>query len=216
MVTTRYRPADNPSIILRTSTKDRFPVMKFPVVFIVLILSSFNGAFAATRSGFSSLEFSPVRAVVNLESDGHKSYTGGVIFDGRDSRTEFAIPVTYVTDKYNDGCCDASLTKIDFQWRRYRRDQRTGPYGGLFARAMHVSGGRDDVSASRLGVGLVGGFRVFLTQHVYWGANVSVGRYLSELPDESDDGFLSFNEFSVDLADKALFNVEFLKIGYRF
>jgi len=157
-------------------------------------------------------------------SDG-QAYISGTFTAAKDaSRYEFAVPF-FINEHTNDPeeRFVVDVRRVDLQLRSFRNVRRTGSYFGVTLRSSYVSGINLELNDSdrrtsynRFGLGVVFGYRREVFGRFFWGANVNVGKFLSNGDDlaasEYGAGFIGPN----DNGSAGFFNIEFLKVGIRF
>lgn len=134
-----------------------------------------------------------------------------------DRSAEIALPYLYL--KESNG---TKVSHLDLHYRRFVTGVQEGAYFSGFVRFQHVIHLEDDdddpqsfgvhlETLNRGGAGLGVGFRAFTTWGLYWGCNVSIGRYFTGNP-EPDSPYPSVTFW----AGKKILDFEFLKVGYAF
>lgn len=172
------------------------------------------------------IEINPLRFLF-LDED-EKSFSGSFSFFNVKPNVEISIPIfiSNVSSSFSD-TEDFSVFTIDGHYRYFLGKNTNGFYISGFSRFATLNGtfgddyssfGRDRSKKSgrtyKLGGGFGLGYRVFSKSGIYWGASLSVGRYLIG----DSDQYRSANYASLsDMDDsKVIFDVEFFKIGYAF
>lgn len=145
------------------------------------------------------------------------------------NNTEIAFPIMYSQAEHNDiDNQDLTTFTADAHYRKYLGERLDGFYLSGFARVAHLSGvlGDDSYnsymnnqqasrtdSETKIGVGVGIGYRIISTSGFYWGASLSVGRYLIG----DSDKFYESKGISADIDDEEfIFDIELLKFGYSF
>lgn len=130
----------------------------------------------------------------------------------------YSSPYGYISgyDKPNK---DLTSFTVDAHYRKYLGHRLDGFYISGFGRMAHLNGLKDEDSQfsegseTKFGVGVGIGYRIISDDGFYWGASLSMGRYLvgdSEVFHDSEN-------LSADIDDsEIIFDVELLKFGYAF
>jgi len=138
-------------------------------------------------------------------------------------RVEIAFPVYYAKpeDKY-----DLRVFTLDCHYRYFLGNTLNGFYLSGFVRYANLNGYAGNnylylfgsehtigpsASENKLGIGFGLGFRIFSYRGLYWGANISFGRYYIGENDKFYGHFLSWDDDA-----KYILDIECLKIGWAF
>jgi len=196
--------------------------MKRMLVLVLVLLSVSTGASANEslfRNSQVGFDFNIPIAYAAAKAGRHY-FAGTLTYGKKNTHWELATPFFFNRFSANtEVCCEIHLKRVDLQLRRYFRKSQHGPYIGVVARYSDVLG-RDEnninqrVSFSRTGVGAVVGLKTFLFKsRVYWNTNFHYGYFVNDAPLlASDIGIFPPSEFS----SSKFFNLELLKIGFRF
>lgn len=168
-----------------------------------------------------------------------ESLSGTFSLFNTDNNTEIAFPFMYSRGEHDDvdgyysyttynsssysqfDTTNEDLTSItlDAHYRKYLGHRLDGFYISGFGRMARLSGVKEENrqyskgSETKFGVGVGIGYRIISENGLYWGASLSLGRYLTG---ESDVFHDSVN-LSADIDDsEMIFDVELLKFGYAF
>ena len=137
-----------------------------------------------------------------------------------DRSAEIAFPFYFSNG--TAGGNESSVFHVDAQYRRFLRGVQRGFYLSGLVRLEHAryeswdawyyEAPTGSTTINRLGVGFGLGGRIFSRAGLYWGWNVSVGRFLvgDKIPagDMPDNPYLAMGDLILD--------VELLKIGFAF
>ncbi len=173
------------------------------------------------------VEFNLIRPL--MWGGDERTLSGGFSYFDAERKVEYAFPVMWSSAEHDNywGVGDAADGKrlntltIDAHYRKYLGDTLNGFYISGFARATHLDGvlQNDDYSVIKngsefkLGVGFGIGYRIISRSGIYWGASLSLGRYLVG---ESDQ-FRETNGISAEHDDaETIVDVELLKFGMAF
>lgn len=166
------------------------------------------------------IEFNFVRLLTWSEDE--KTISGTYSLFNTENNTEIAFPFMYSSAEQDDYNFESSNTgnldslTIDAHYRKYLGHRIDGFYISGFARAASLSGLKNDGEQGdefKLGLGAGIGYRVVSDNGLYWGASLSVGRYLIG----ESDMFMSSDGISADMDDSEwIVDVELLKFGYAF
>lgn len=179
------------------------------------------------------IEFNFVRPLMLSEQ---LSFSGGVSLFKVHRQAEISLPFFYSRSETPDlrGDWEDSLSSIDFteftqdiHYRYFLGNTQNGFYLSGFSRAAFLSGIEGDTefdvfdstqtdrrarsTEGKLGVGVGLGYRKFSYRGLYWGASLSVGRYVLGESDRFRNGFLS-----LDNDAEMILDVEFFKFGWAF
>ncbi len=156
--------------------------------------------------------------------------SGGFSLFKPKENVELAFPIFLASsDGFNNN--QFSLATVDFHYRSFLGESMKGFYLSGFTRLAYLDGIRvnninydalgpnqlpsDPVrergSEVKLGVGVGIGYRIFSKGHYYWGASLSMGRYLVGKNDQFDSGLDPFDDDG-----QVIFDAEILKFGYAF
>lgn len=152
--------------------------------------------------------------VISPSSSGEKLISGTISYFDHVNYVEIAVPLHYM--KINDS--DYRQQTIDIHYRKYANDYIGGFYLSGFARLARLEGrsssnldGYNYAKQVKFGLGVGLGAKVFLKNGIYWGAGLSIGRYITgdnEIFDQ--DSFLMTDDLPFIL------DVELFKFGYAF
>ena len=156
----------------------------------------------------------PVRLFFNIDSD-EKTFSGSFSFFNIKPRVEMSFPIYFS----NNG--PRSFT-LDGHYRYFLGKQTNGFYISGFSRFARLSGTfnydayinnkNKTGSTYKLGAGFGIGYRIFSKRGLYWGASISIGRYLiGDNNQYASSIFLGTND-----DQKIIFDIEVFKIGYAF
>ena len=118
---------------------------------------------------------------------------------------------------------DLTEFTIDCHYRYFLRNTLNGFYLSAFSRYAFLSGtlGNNDFwgeqssttksTENKLGLGFGLGYRIFSYKGLYWGASLSVGRYLIGKSDKFQGDFLALDD-----DNEFIFDIEFFKFGWAF
>lgn len=206
-------------------------------VFLVLTMTFWSYGALAAGSGNNDnpmadktfgVEINPLRPL-GIGEDGDENivtFSGTVSLFNLDRRAEIAFPLFY--GKTKDRSEDEFLETItvDAHYRYFLSGVQNGFYLAGFSRLAFLNGtlGDDldinDVDANgdnvvdrttKFGLGGGIGYRYFSSDHLYWGASLSFGRYLVGENDRYVGELLGYDDDAQDIVD-----VEFAKVGWAF
>lgn len=153
------------------------------------------------------------------------------------NNTEIAFPIMFSQSEHEGYLDNKNMTSFtaDAHYRKYLGERLDGFYLSGFTRIAHLSGvlGKDDYSyyyssdygstyeratsktgsETKIGIGFGIGYRIISTNGFYWGASLSLGRYLIG----DSDKFYESEGASTELDDEEIIiDIELLKFGYAF
>jgi len=157
------------------------------------------------------VEINPARLLVYPELH---SITGTVSVFPAPLHAEIAFPLFY--GRSESGSARLTAVLADAHYRYFLGAVRNGFYISTFARYAHLAGtlaapggagghGKED----KLGVGFGIGYRIFSKPGPYWGASLSLGRYVVGRGD-----VFAADDFGDDM--DLIADVEMLKVGWAF
>jgi hypothetical protein len=179
--------------------KKRISILLFP-----LFLYAESSLFKSKTMG---IEISPIRLILQ-ESDIH-TFSGGFSYFLTEQNVELHFPLYFEQekgDKYN-----TQTITFDMEYRKFINNSLY--VGGLF-RVAKLWGGKNDKSTTKFGVGGSIGYRFFYKNSLYYGIGASYTRYIKGENHIFGYGGIDMTHFDNDT--KAIFELEFLKIGYAF
>jgi len=156
--------------------------------------------------------------------------SGGFSLFKAAEKVELAFPV-FLSTSNNSSRDRFDLATLDFHYRSFLGESMKGFYLSAFTRLAYLDGIRNTSvdyaalqpnqlpgeavsergSEVKLGVGVGIGYRIFSKGHYYWGASLSMGRYLVGKNDQFDSGLDPFDDDG-----QVIFDAEILKFGYAF
>ena len=182
----------------------------------VFLLFSSADAYKLTEDKKVGVDVNPFYLFIVLPSDdGEKIASGTISYFDHINYAEMAFPIHYISLRWSD----YKQYTVDFHYRKYANDHIGGFYISGFARLAHLSGKSNSVhiddfnyiKQTKLGLGVGVGVKVFLKNGIYWGAGVSVGRYLT-----SKNEIFSKDSFFITDDIPFILDVELFKFGYAF
>ncbi|MDQ7015190.1 MAG: hypothetical protein Q9N68_02320 [Gammaproteobacteria bacterium] len=184
------------------------------------------------RSPFANktygIEFNVARFLV--AEPGSVVLSGGFSLFQPAEKVELAFPI-FLSSNEGSNSDLFNLATVDLHYRRFLGDSMKGFYLSGFTRLAYLDGIRSDNidyaalgpnqlppefvrergSEVKLGVGVGIGYRIFSSSNYYWGASLSMGRYLVG----KNDQFASvLDPFDDD--GQVIIDAEILKFGYAF
>jgi len=171
------------------------------------------------------IEINPFRLLFIDKDD--KTFSGSFSIFNVSPNVEIAIPI-YASSSGSGNNKFRSLT-IDGHYRYFLNKHAKGFYISGMSRftALHgtlgknydyfndeLASNKDRDSTYKLGIGFGLGYRVFSKSGFYWGAGLSLGRYIVG---ENDRYQLTSGDLASDIDDQeVIIDVEFFKFGYAF
>jgi hypothetical protein len=137
------------------------------------------------------------------------TFSGGVSYFLGKQNAELHFPLYFEqskSDTYNE-----QILTLDIEYRKFIHNEFY--MGGLF-RVARLWGGEYDKSTTKLGVGANIGYRFFYKNGLYWGVGASYTQYFSGENHIFGRGGVDMTYLSNDT--RAIFELEFLKLGYVF
>ncbi|MEN9307469.1 MAG: hypothetical protein RL173_1401 [Fibrobacterota bacterium] len=175
------------------------------------------------------IEISPLRLLTFGMDDGY-SLAGTVSLFSVSRSAEIAIPLFYrhVTSKnevFYKLKDDFTLVSADVQYRQFLGHTQNGFYLSAFGKLSNLDGYKSQtyteiyqdsiapqkISRTKFGIGMGLGYRIFSHRGLYWGAGMTIGRFLSGKEDEFRSGDAIYND-----DHQLILDVEFLKVGWAF
>lgn len=161
-----------------------------------------------------------------------ESLSGTFSLFNTDNNTEIAFPFMYSRGAHDDtfdrytstpigdiSKKDLSSITLDAHYRKYLGHRLDGFYISGFGRLAHLNGVKEENlqfsegSETKFGIGVGIGYRIISDDGFYWGASLSLGRYLTG----NSAVFHDSENVSADMDDnEVIFDVELLKFGYAF
>jgi len=174
------------------------------------------------------MEFNVARFLVS--EPGSVVLSGGFSIFKPEQKVELAFPI-FLSSSEDFNNDQFSLATLDFHYRSFLGESMKGFYLSAFTRLAYLDGIRNTSidyaalqpnqlpgeavgergSEVKLGVGVGIGYRIFSKGHYYWGASLSMGRYLVGKNDQFDSGLDPFDDDG-----QVIFDAEILKFGYAF
>ena len=153
------------------------------------------------------IEISPIRLLLQ-ESDMH-TFSGGFSYFLKEQNAELHFPLYVEQSKYDT--YNEQVITFDVEYRKFITK---GFYLGGLCRIAKLSGGKYDKSTTKLGIGGSIGYRFFYKNSFYLGVGVSYTQYVKGERNIFGNGGIDMTYLDNDT--NGIFELEFLKIGYRF
>lgn len=163
------------------------------------------------------LEFNVFRLLL---IDSYPTLSGGVSLFNINRHAELSMPFYFQGQKESSDLIDIT---VDCHFRYFLGNTQNGFYLSAFARYAYLKGllGDDYLfgasttdtksDASKLGVGVGIGYRIFSYRGLYWGTSISFGRYIVGENNKFASGFMSMDD-----DNEYIFDFELLKFGWAF
>jgi hypothetical protein len=177
-----------------------------------------------TKTKSWGVEINPLSLTI-LGSNSEKVFSGVVSRFDNDNATEMALSLVYAKEysSYNNYYqTNNQMTKtinIALHYRQFIKDQTKGFYYGGFGSYTSLDGKvKDDIhlaTVTKVGIGAEIGFRLmkpYTDWSIYWGPALRIGRYFGSNNDVFEGSTLGMSMYDSQL----FFDVDFLRIGYRF
>ncbi len=166
------------------------------------------------------IEINPIRLLA-LSTD-EKTFSGSFSFFNLKPNVEISIPI-FVSNTQLAGE-DFSVFTIDGHYRYFLGSKTNGFYISGFSRLATLNGtfsnqhswneNNESGRTYKLGAGFGIGYRIFSKSGLYWGASLSLGRYLIG---NSNQYRSSYSDTFAEIDDEEfIFDVELFKFGYAF
>jgi len=174
------------------------------VLLLPILLYSEDFIFSDNTIG---IEISPVRLVLQ-ESDMH-TFSGGFSYFLKKQNAELHFPIYVEQSKYIS--YNEQIVTFDTEYRKFINK---GFYlGGLF-RVARLWGGEENKTTIKLGLGASIGYRFVFDNSIYFGVGASFTKYFTGENNIFGSAGIDMTGLSNDT--KAIFELEFLKVGYAF
>jgi len=175
------------------------------------------------------IEFNFFR-LLDENQDNFFSLSGTLSLFNVNRNAEIAFPIYY--GKTNNGSTISDFT-LDCHYRYFLGSAQNGFYMSCFARFANLSGTVTNYqmgypsntttspkSADKLGIGVGIGYRKFSKNGLYWGASLSVGRFIigenNILSNNNDGNYGLLGNISGTDDSEIIFDIEFFKFGWAF
>ena len=171
------------------------------------------------------VEISPVRLVLQ-ESDMH-TFSGGFSYFLANQNAELHFPIYFEQTKYKNILKDKQyfvrneepkyisyneqIITFDTEYRKFIHK---GFYLGGLLRVAKLWGGKENKSTMKLGLGASIGYRFVFDNSIYFGVGASFTKYFTGENHIFGSSGIDMTGLSNDT--KAIFELEFLKVGYAF
>ncbi len=181
----------------------------FIAIFIFLSLA--NAASLPKEKKFG-VETNPFYLLV-ISSGEDTMLSGTFSYFDHKNNAEIAVPIHVM----HLGNSNYKQETIDVHYRKFLNDRVGGFYLSGFARVARLRGETDYskdykyAKQTKLGTGVGIGVRIFSSFGLYWGASLSLGRYLTG----DNDTFRSDTLIITD-DQPYIFDIELFKFGYSF
>ncbi len=182
------------------------------ILFIsIFIFSSLANAANLPKDKNFGIETNPFYLLV-VSSGEDTMLSGTFSYFDHTNNAEIAIPI-HIMHLDND----YKQETIDVHYRKFLNNHIGGFYLSGFARVARLRGETDYsqdykyAKQTKFGGGMGIGVRIFSSFGLYWGASLSLGRYLT-----GDNDTFRSDSFTLTDDQPYIFDVEFFKFGYSF